>query len=410
MKTPYIQGIHRFDVSTQAIRALETLRFIVAQGGSLDRWRSLIIHTKVPQVLFEAVKFINSAPTPALQFLSLKWKADIGTVIEAQELDSLGDIEDMLGDSYALSHGSQRPQLRRVDLGGLPAAFIFDRPSPLLSNLTRLKLVCASQIYSIQGISALLSASPQLEHLSLDLGHAEGNLGIVTTGPLQISLPALRFFSLNPQSAYDWGVYLLQTIDAPGVETFELRTGTQTLMGDFDSPTFAFLCLGRKNGALLHNGVNGGSTDYPKYGPPFPSLRHLDIKHINSTGRHTILRLLESYPMITQITLSFSVLSALAERPNLLPNLRHLKYSDIRRSSFPGTMQKIAQGRVQAEMRLPFVEVEFTGRARPGWHGESGEMVVDYKTRLNALVDKLVVYDRENHYVPDSDDETGGGH
>ncbi|KAG8737968.1 hypothetical protein FRC10_007455 [Ceratobasidium sp. 414] len=406
MKPQYKRTTSPLNAAPEIDRALVTLRSIVAHGGTLDRWRSLVFLTKMPPVLFEVVGFINSAPTPALEFLSLKWKASTNWV-DRQELLSIEHVQDKLGDSFSLSHGPQRPNLRRVDLDCMPSAFIFDRKSPFLSNLTRLKLVCAHVLYSIENISSLLAANPQLEHLTLHMGLSDStSAGTVLTGPFQVPLPRLRYFSLNATNAYDWGVFLLQIVDAPSLETFEMHANTESTLSASDPATLAFMCIGRKNGALLHNGTNGMTVGPPVYGTPFPALKHFNLKYVNTGSRYTIRKLLDTYPTVTEVTASLLVLSALADAPRLLPNLKHLTYSGARSSVFPGMMQRLARNRSMAGTRLPSLTIEFTGRASPSLPDENEDVPVDYMAPLSELVGSLDIYDKPAPYVSDSDDDT----
>ncbi|KAG9081446.1 hypothetical protein FRC07_014508, partial [Ceratobasidium sp. 392] len=382
---PYIRGIEHLEAVPQVNRALETLQSIVAHGGSLDRWRSLVIHTKVPQVLFEVTGFINMAPTPALEHLSLKWKANARTV-DQQELGCFEGFPKELDDSNSLSHSPKRPRLRRVDLEGMPSAFIFARKSAFLSNLTQLKLVCAHTLYSIENISSILAANPKLEHLTLDMGlSSTTSAGAILTGPYQVSLPRLQYFSLNATNAYDWGVFLLQIVDAPNLETFEMHANTFSTLNDSDPATVPFMRIGRKNGALLHNGTNGVTTYPPVYGPPFPALKHFNLKNVHTASRYTIRKLLEAYPTVTEVTASFLVLSALSENPQLLPNLTQLTYSDAPRSNFPFRLQQLVQARAKAGTRLPSVTIEFTGLATPCYYVERVNVPVDYALPLSDL-------------------------
>ncbi|QRV97651.1 F-box-like protein [Ceratobasidium sp. AG-Ba] len=403
MKTEYIGDIQPFIPIPQVKLARETLDFIVEHGGTLDRWRSLIVHAKVPEVLFEMSSFINIAATPALQFVSLKWKVNIDWV-EAQENNSLLSAEEKLDDSCSLSHGPQRPRIRRVDLDGMPSAFIFRRQSPFLSNLTRLKLVCAHVLYTIKDLSSLLAANPQLEHLTLDMGVAESrSVGNVKTGPFQVSLPHLRYWSLNATNAYDWGVFLLQIVDAPDLETFEIHATTNSTLHDADPATVSFMRIGRKNGLLMHNGTNPSGVMPPVYGPPFPALKHFILKHVRTASQRTIRKMLEAYPTVTKATVSFPVLFALADNVELLPNLSHLVYSGTRRSGFAGTMQRFVQSRSKPNAPFPEVTIEFTGTAEATFDHVFDTPGIDYMLPLSDLVGHLDIYDNVSPYVSDSD-------
>lgn len=109
--------------------------------------------------------------------------------------------------------------------------------------------------------------------------------------------------------------------------------------------------------------------------------------------------------MITEVTLEFSGLAALAEEPTLLPSISHFRYFGLRRSRFPGIMQKVAQSRAKAGMRLLFLEIVFVGNASIRWDRDHEVMNVNHVTPLGSLVDRLDVRDEEYGDVSDSDDD-----
>ncbi|KAF8604086.1 hypothetical protein BDV93DRAFT_606425 [Ceratobasidium sp. AG-I] len=406
MKTPYIDGISRFGGSLQANRALETLQSIVAHGGQVARWRSLTVVAKMPQVIFKTISFINSEPTLALRFLSLTWKAIID-VAEHQEVDVLEVAPEVFDDNYALDFGRRRPQLQNVELNGIPKDYVFERASPLVSNLTSLKLATSFFLPSIRATSALFSASPRLESLYIDTTYADSDLFELAVAPLQVSLPLLRSFSLHAATYYNWSLCLLQIVNAPAVQHFELYAGVAFLnqLGDF-KPLLRFLGAGRISGSLQCDQI---PADQPYCGPIFPSLHHLELKldfdlALDSIRQVTVQNLLQAYPMITQVTLSYPAMLAFSRAPTLLPNISHFKYYGPRIASFPATMQNIATVREEAGMRIPVLDIVFTGKSVLNWFDDDEGGELNYLTPLGGLVGKLDIQD-EHPDVSDSDDD-----
>ncbi|KAJ1301559.1 hypothetical protein OPQ81_008807 [Rhizoctonia solani] len=167
MRTPFIKPIHPFHENEQAERALEALDFIEKSGGKRHRWGSLIVLSKALFAIISIYSFFTKTPTPALQFVSMKRKAHHDIMDEQEEF---GTQEFGLS-QLTLAHGPERPQLRHIELRGLPKHFMFDSHSPIVSNLTTFTFVCPPTVSlpSHEEFSAVLSASPRLENLSIDL-------------------------------------------------------------------------------------------------------------------------------------------------------------------------------------------------------------------------------------------------
>ncbi|KAF8604085.1 hypothetical protein BDV93DRAFT_606424 [Ceratobasidium sp. AG-I] len=401
MKMPYIDGISPFDRRPQEVRALETLQSIVAHGGQIARWRSLIVIAKAAGVMFKTVSFINFEPTPELQFLSLTWKANFAAV-DIQEVIALEEAPEVLNEIYALDSGPRRPQLRSVEFGGLPKAFVFERTSPLVSNLTYLKLCPAFLLPSIQDIGTLLSASPRLESLHIDVMYVGEELFEPVLVQSQVLLPLLRSFTLRALTYNNWCMSLLQSIDAPAVEYFRLEGIVEYLSSGL---LLFYLGVGRTNGVLERGSAPG---DRASRGPIFPSLHHLDLALSfnlakGSKEQTSVLQLLSLYPMITQVTLSHPVLLALSILPTLCPNVSHFRYHDYRNSSFLGIMKRILLAREKAGMQIPLLEIVIIRNRRD--EAGNADTELDYVTPLGKLVGKLDIKGEESLWVHDSDED-----
>lgn len=402
MRAPYISGILEYDDTLQKCRVLETLEFLVGHGGQIARWRSLIVKAKVSGALFKIIGFINLEPTPALQFLSLTWKSD-PEVADLQEFHSLAISRDVTDDTHALDFGPRRHQLQSVELDGLPRHFVFMRSSPLVSNLTYLRLGSSAFLPSIKNTSTLLSASPRLESLHLDITRTSKNRSEAVSAPLQVSLPLLRSFSLRATIFNDWCTSLVQIIDAPAVGHFKLQgdIGSSSSL-DASSCFIQFLATGRMNGVLQCATVFG---DLAHRGPIFQSLNHLELGlQFDSIQQPIVLQMLRAYTTITQLTLQNSILLVLSEWPTLCSNVSHFRYYGFKSAVLPGRMKRFAFDRERYGMRISVLEIFFI--EQPASHrSDDEETEPDYPVLLGGLVDKLDIKDEETSYDHDIDDD-----
>lgn len=342
-------------------------------GGAISRWRSLVARAKSSKALLEVVTFINSSPMPALQFISLKRQ-----------------IYRKFGESYyvnagptldSLTSGPQCPQLSHVELFGLICTHIFNPNTPKLSGLRHLKLSCPSTLYSTNGICKLLSESPQLEYFSIDVGRLHRGGDGEPSIPSKVLLPSLRSLSLHTYGMHDWFRQLLETINAPAVES--LRMSSKGKRG-FES-LLNLLCAGRPDDVL---GSRNSTTDSPS-GPMFPLLRHLHLDYIEMDGEFWE-KLLTAYSMITEVTLDWAGLFAVAHSEAALPKLSHIRYSDDDPDSF--IQQLIQKGGRSAPIRVSIQRRNTPEKTDAECH--------KLELTLDGLVDRVEVYD-------DDDDDDG---
>ncbi|KAG8729138.1 hypothetical protein FRC11_009443 [Ceratobasidium sp. 423] len=313
----------------QAAQALETMALVEKYGGRIDRWRSLIVHSKSPLVVLAMVKLATSSPTPALQFLSLTWEANSNL---AGEQEGLLLEESMPLNFPCLAHGPERPRLRHVEAIGLTNYFVFGIRFPRVSNLTTFTFACSPtwSLPSHQQFSLLLSASPQLESLSVDMGSVDPEYFPFELLPsqiasLQVHLPQLRSFSLDTAHLRKWCLQLVQMIDAPGVEYFSINTGSKLGISTPSSEgLYRYLARGRVDGVLQSD---SSIQDVPGAGPVFPLLKHLNVELMTVVPDEipTIFRI---FPMVTHVTLGAHGVLALSNQSDLLPNASHFTYID----------------------------------------------------------------------------------
>lgn len=404
MRRSYTLPISRFDHKEQTKRVLQTFGFIIGCRGGVERWGSLIVQSKLAQVLFDIIGFLSKTSTPVLQFLSLTWRSPSTNQQRAlqyarHQLNNWG--------SCSLSRNSQRPQLHHVQFNELPSGFALNHGSSMLSNLTEFVFVNKQGHPPIQDIGTFLSANPQLESLYLDTTTECSSYAVpMLLTHLQAQMPMLRSFSLNAETNQGWCFQVLQIVDAPGLEHFKLkiRVPYRSLCYYPAGKLVRYLGLGRLDGVLR--------CDMPpeediSYGSPiFPKLRHLDVEHV--IGHYTgVPLLLQAVPSITQITLSLTCLQALAEHPELIPNASHFVYTGVSVGFF-GPMRVVASRRAAAGRRISYLRVNI---GEPdllmGILEEESNETNGNIAPLRLLVDKIELFRKISRcvYFPDSDDE-----
>ncbi|CAE6502763.1 unnamed protein product [Rhizoctonia solani] len=411
MRTSFIKPIHPFHESEQAERALEALEFIEKSGGKRDRWRSLIIFSKALFAITSIYSFFTRRPTPALQFVSIKWKAHDDIETDQEELG----VQEFGLSETTLAHGPERPQLRHVELNGLAKNFMCNDHSVLVSNLTRFTFIAPGttllSLPSYQQFSAVLAASPQLEHLSVDMQAAHyGFMNIESSpadiGSFQVRLPLLRSFSLYTGHLHRWGLNLLQIVDAPGVQCLDINTEHNLFAPDAIG-LHQYLAKGRVNGVLQRH-VPLDNNDTSGSGPIFPQLKHLSVQQMT----RNVSPIFVAFPMVTHITFGGLGALTLCHHPEYLPNASHFTYIDGAIAGFSAVLE-LATRRV--EHRAISTLVWCTGfpedlRVRLGIEGDGIPSLGSeqhYRSPPGLQVDHLIIR-KITHAPPyrgDSDDE-----
>lgn len=260
----------------------------------------------------------------------------------------------------------------------------------------------------IQGFSALLSANPQLESISLDAcgpGYDVDYPVPTPLAPLQVRLPLLRSFSLGNFVDALWILQILQITDAPALEYFKLHVYVPSMdPGEAPGKLFRYLGKGRLNGDLQVEVPPERPTS--NYSCIFPSLRHLNIEDIH--GDSSMLPVLEAFPSVTRITLDSVGTALLYTRPEFLPNASHFTYNARNTGSSTYGLRKVALRRVDAGLRVPFLKIITGGREAllAEIKNEVANAHEDFLPPLRQLVDRIEVYEQEPIYAlpPGSDD------
>ncbi|CAE6525766.1 unnamed protein product [Rhizoctonia solani] len=409
-RAPSTKPARSLDDRQQAIQALETMTLVEQYGGNIDRWRSLIVHSESPLVVLAMVKLVTASPTPALQFLSLAWEAN--TNVAADQEGLLLEESIPLNFPY-LAHGPERPRLRHVEAIGLTNFFVFGMQSPRVSNLTTFTFACPPtwSLPSHQQFSLLLSASPHLESLSIDMGSVDPKYFPFQLKPsqiasLQVHLPLLRSFSLSTAHLRKWCLQLLQMIDAPEVEYFSINTGSKFGISTPSSEgLYEYLARGRVDGVLQSDASI--PDDISGAGPVFPLLKHLNVEPMMGVPDE-IPAVLRIFPMVTDVTLGGHGILALSNQPDLVPNASHFTYIDDGSSA----LALAGFSRSRAVQRAISTLVVCTGRPRRvyeelGLVYKGDELGREGHYHLPGLVDHLTVRQVDRKPVNRKDDDDG---
>ncbi|KAJ1301541.1 hypothetical protein OPQ81_008789 [Rhizoctonia solani] len=204
------------DWETQLEKVPYLLKFLISHGAVVDRWRSLTVCAKQPEVLYAIIGFVNARPTRALRFFSCRWKVR-GYNSDIEELRSL-DYPYLFSESYSFS-GPTTPNLRRVEFDAIPWGYVFNRPSPIFTGLTKLTLTSSYAPCSPRNLHKLLISNLELEDLSLSISkraaHEFENEIEPDPNDFHVHLPHLRSLSFATCSFTTWVLCAIERIQAP---------------------------------------------------------------------------------------------------------------------------------------------------------------------------------------------------
>lgn len=163
--------------------------------------------------------------------------------------------------------------LRKVGLYGIPAGFLFQHEStPLLCNLSSLKLTAINSLPTLVGLRELFVHSARLELLSLYTARiSDTSFQFHPPGAVRVHMPQLRQFTNHQWDSVSWGLSVLKTVDAPGVKTFSLNLGPVKDLATI----LAYVTFGRRANRLVddHSKVH----EYLDGDAIYPVLKHLAI-------------------------------------------------------------------------------------------------------------------------------------
>ncbi|KAG8704057.1 hypothetical protein FRC09_003794 [Ceratobasidium sp. 395] len=302
-------------------RTGKAIEFLMQHGAIPSRWKSLTIRSEVPQVLYKTLEYVHPQSAPALQYLSVEWslRMNLITAIES-ETRSL---------SYLLIFNNIYPRtnetflrLRHVEFITMPAGFLFGQSLPMLSGLTRLRLVPAFKLYSQAQLYELLSANSQLE--SLDIGGGIIDEDFEPTHR-RVVLPSLRSLSVASGASCAWTLGILKMINGPAIEHLKLSyygyqpdkmvQVIEQIVGHIASEDSTDASpVPTHNQALSRQSI-------------YPALRRLDVSGMRLIDDRIkpFRDLFSLLPSITFLVARASLVSTLGDQPWLLPHLERIK-------------------------------------------------------------------------------------
>ncbi|CAE6529847.1 unnamed protein product [Rhizoctonia solani] len=324
-----VVAIEAHDWGTQLHKVPYLLKFLISRGATVDRWRSLTVCAKQPELLYAIIGFINAKPARALQFISCTWKywrQDSEVEVDDEELRSL-EYPHLFSESFSFSP-SMMPKLRTVEFNAIPWDYVFGRSPdpPILTGLTSLSLTSAHFPCLVHDLQKLISYNPELEHLSLSISKEAAtefyNMHEVDTVPSpeppRVRLPKLLSLSFDNGGNAAWAMSVFPMIEAPVLRLFSI-TGDFTLLRE--SLNLAEHLTGGEVSFLQDLPTSSLNTEDNR--PSYPLLDELDISRL-SMVTDVLLRMLFSLPTITKVHVSNQQIKQLKSAPQVLPNLEHI--------------------------------------------------------------------------------------
>ncbi|CAE6390380.1 unnamed protein product [Rhizoctonia solani] len=316
-----VLGIDSDDWETQLDKVPRLLRFLTDRGATVDRWRSLNVCAKQPEVLYAIIGFVNARPARSLEYFSCRWKYWRQDPEDDEEGRSLG-YPHLFGDSYSFSP-SMMPKLRSMRLDALPWGYVFRRSpdSPLLSNLTNLTLSSAYSPCEPRDLHNLLASNLELEHLSLSISRYAANAFEGSDPELDIfrvRLVKLRSLSLSTDEYTRWATSILPMIEAPELRRFSISGDFASLISGLNLARYIMYGkLPLQYDSLDDDISTTGST------AAYPLLDELDISML-VIANELLVDIIVSLPTITKLHMNRWHINPLKSRPEILPNLTHL--------------------------------------------------------------------------------------
>ncbi|KAH7334455.1 hypothetical protein B0J17DRAFT_108148 [Rhizoctonia solani] len=361
-----VVAIEPHDWETQLHKIPYLLKFLVSRGATVDRWRSLTVCAKQPEVLYAIIGFINAKPARALQFISCRWKyqrrepeSDVD-----EELRSL-EYPHLFSESYSFS-SSMMPKLRSVEFNAVPWDYIFARSPgpPLLTGLTNLSLTSAYIPCSVHDIQRLLAVNPELESLSFGISkqaaiefYHEADPG---SGTFRVRLPNLHSLSLSTSEHTDWVNSILPMIEAPVLRRLSIAGEFILLRASLDLARYL------AGGKLpLQHEFSSSVSSIEDNKTAYPLLDELDISAL-SMMTEILWRMLFSLPTVTKIHISNRHVKQLKPVPCALPNLTHVYCSWVSYDHLGDLLRKRADaGFPIGTVHLDHVGLNEVGRLLP---------------------------------------------
>ncbi|CAE6401625.1 unnamed protein product [Rhizoctonia solani] len=317
-----VVGIEARDWETQLEKVPYLLKFLISRGATIDRWKSLTVCAKQPEVLYAIIGFVNARPAYALRFVSCRWKVR-GYNSDLEELRSL-EYPHLLSESYSFSSPTT-PKLRCVEFEAVPWGYVFNRPSPIFTGLTSLTLTSSYAYCSPGNLHKLLMSNPELEYLSLEISKRaahefENEIGLPELATFNVCLSHLRSLSFITGSFTAWALRMIKIVEAPVLKTLVISGRFKSLHGSMRLVNHFMKGI---PGTPGDETTSGNSSIRRKLA--YPLLDELDISKLSMTPSRALTEILLSLPTITKLKIDGNHrIGQLGKTPYVLPNLTHI--------------------------------------------------------------------------------------
>ncbi|QRW24638.1 F-box-like protein [Rhizoctonia solani] len=370
---------------------LDALNFLDFKGAKPFRWARLAIWFEKPRTFFAIVDLLIDASLSNLRKLTLV-NTDTDTmvvedfVVEAMRERNL---------SNSVLFRTPPPLLRELELVGVPSNFFFPHESTsLVVNLTRLDLGFLLYLPPLMCLRSVLLHNPRLESLCLDTGMIETtNFEHKNATETRVRMPFLRRFSLQEPISVEWGLSVLQMIDAPELEALALNLDRSESLAD---PIPFYIAYGK--------GFNGEEVP-PKttdMRPIYPTLKHLALGPFTGTSL-SLLAMLGSLRTITRLDWELQeqepiTINQALEDHKICQGVEHIRVYGVHELDLADLVEsRIRNG-------APFKTVEVNSR---DWRNFSEPMKAKLSDELRLAKFRPYVDDNESDSDTSTDSDSG---
>ncbi|EUC55917.1 F-box-like protein [Rhizoctonia solani AG-3 Rhs1AP] len=316
------------DWERQEEQVMLTFECLSRHGAGPQRWKSLSFFALHPEPLYVLTGLLNQEPAPELQQLQLFVDGAMDSETDYQEVR--GWTEAHGGEGYSLSEHAT-PNLAHVEFERVSWKYLFDRPKPLLSGLSTLKLLGGFEFpATLPKLHQLFSANPRLELLELNVGNTPLDTFDSLRGDLHLilnpaHLPLLKKLSLKCNYDITWAWGIISVIRAPLLETLSLAGCGNSQADMTDAELFDHVTSNMFLG-------NDSRSNIPANSLVFPLLRELDVSELILLKEDKIAQLIASFPFIVCLFIpclkAVKILNGLPHTLSRLETLSLLCYWD----------------------------------------------------------------------------------